>query len=474
MHYVSIIMNKITSLITATAIVLTVTAHAGNPTSGAITPQVLSQIQSTYKNTPTDIALHNAISNNDINKIAINTQAKNSFDTHFSHRVPTKGITDQKSSGRCWLFTGLNVLRAQAIKEHNLPELNLSQNFNFFYDQLEKANLFLQAIIDTRHLPIDDKTVDWLFTNPISDGGQYTGISEIITKYGVVPAEVMLETSSSNSTSRMRQLIALKLKEFGLKLRRDFNDNTSAEELNKAKIDMLSQIYRILALNLGVPPTEFTWTRRDAKGNPIDTRTYTPLSFYNEYFGNNLKDDYVMLMNDPTREYYKLYEIEYDRHNYDGKNWTYVNLPVEDIKRMAIASIKDSTAMYFSCDVGKFFDRDRGVLDTNLYDYESLFGTTFSMNKRDRILTHSSASSHAMTLIAVDLDSDDKPIKWMVENSWGPGPNNGHLIITDKWFDEYMFRLVVDKKYITPKIAEVLKQTPLTLPAWDPMFADEL
>ena len=180
-----------------------------------------------------------------------------------------------------------------------------------------------------------------------------------------------------------------------------------------------------------------------------------------------------MLMNDPSREFYKLYEIDFDRHAYDGKNWTYVNLPIEEIKQMAIASIKDSCMMYFSCDVGKFFDRQRGVLDVDYYDYGSLLGTTFGMDKKQRIQTFSSGSSHAMTLMAVDLDANGKPKKWMVENSWGPGANNGHLIMTDEWFDEYMFRLVVNKKYVTDKVKEILRQTPTRLPAWDPMFADE-
>ncbi len=201
--------------------------------------------------------------------------------------------------------------------------------------------------------------------------------------------------------------------------------------------------------------------------------TYTPLSFYDRFLGNNLSDDYVMLMNDPTRPYYNLYEIEYDRHAYDGRNWTYVNLTMEDIKEMAIASIKDSTAMYFSCDVGKFLDRERGVLDPDFYDYGSLLGTTFGMDKRQRVLTHASGSSHAMTLVAVDLDKEGKPVKWLVENSWGPGANGGHLIITDRWMDEYMFRLVVDKKYLTPKARAVMSKKAELLPPWDPMFAPE-
>ena len=237
---------------------------------------------------------------------------------------------------------------------------------------------------------------------------------------------------------------------------------------------MLGTVYRMLVLNLGVPPTEFDYVRTDAKGNPVETEHHTPMSFLEKYGDKQLLTDYVMLMNDPSREYYKCYEIDYDRHRYDGRNWTYVNLPVEDIKQMAVASLKDSTMMYFSCDVGKFLNSERGLLDVKNYDYESLMGTTFGMNKKQRIQTFSSGSSHAMTLMAVDLDKNGKPVKWMVENSWGADSGyKGHLIMTDDWFDEYMSRLVVETKYVPAKIMELFKQKPVRLPAWDPMFAEE-
>lgn len=458
--------------IAALALGLTLSAHA-QQAGGGITPGMLKQIQQAYEGTPADKALRNAICNNDISKLAINNDDKNNFDTYFSDKVNGKGITNQKSSGRCWLFTGLNVLRSDVIARHDMGEFYLSQNYSFFWDQLEKANLFLQGIIDTREKPLEDKMVEWLFKNPIGDGGQFTGISDNLMKYGVVPAEVMAETYSSEHTSRMSNLIGLKLKEYGLELRKDASTGAKPADLEKKKTEMLGTVYRMLVLTLGEPPTSFTWTRKDASGKPVETKTYTPQSFYQEYISKDLKNDYVMLMNDPSRAFYKLYEIDYDRHVYDGKNWTYVNLPIEDIKQMAIASIKDSTMMYFSCDVGKFFDRERGLLDVNYYDYGSLMGVNFGMDKKERIQTFSSGSSHAMTLMAVDLDANGTPKKWMVENSWGPGANAGHLIMTDAWFNEYMFRLVVDKKYITDKVKEVMKQKPVRLPAWDPMFAAE-
>lgn len=437
---------------------------------GGISDEALKKIKEGYKGTPEEIALRNAISRNDINKLAINLESQANIDTYFSHKVPSKGITDQESSGRCWLFTGMNVLRAEMIKKYNLGPFQFSQNYSFFWDQLEKSNLFLQGIIDTKSLPAEDRKVDWLFKHALGDGGQFTGVSDIITKYGLVPAEVMPETYSSNNTSRMSNLLNLKLKEFGLELREMKND---AKKLEARKVEMLSFIYRFLVLNLGEPPTEFEWTMYDAAGKPVSTKKYTPKSFYDEYVGKDLKGSYVLFMNDPTREFYKVYEIEYDRHQYDGANWVYVNLPIEEIKKMAIASIKDSTMMYFSCDVGKFYNREKGILDVNYYDYGSLMGTEFGMDKRERILTGSSGSSHAMTLMAVDLDENGNPKKWMVENSWGMTGYKGHLIMTDEWFDEYMFRVVVDKKYVPQNILELMKQKPTMLPPWDPMFAPE-
>lgn len=435
---------------------------------GGITQDMLNQIKSSYKHTPADKAIYNAMAETSIAVLAKNHENLANFDTNFTNKVVSHGITDQQQSGRCWLFTGLNVLRAQMMAKYGLDEMEFSQNYCFFYDQLEKANLFLQGIIDTREKPMDDKMVEWLFRNPISDGGQFTGISDVIGKYGVVPSSVMPETYSSENTSQIARLVGLKLREFGLQLRDEATKGVKVSALEAKKTEMLSTVYRMLALAFGEPVERFTWTMNG------ETKEYTPQSFYQEYLGNDLTNNYVMLMNDPSREYYKCYEIDFDRHVYDGKNWTYVNLPVEDIKAMAIESIKDSTMMYFSCDVAKFLDSKRGTLDLKNFDYESLMGTTFGMNKKQRVQTFASGSSHAMTLMAVDLDKDGKPKKWMVENSWGAEAGyKGHLIMTDEWFDEYMFRLVVEKKYVPEKVLNILKQKPIRLPAWDPMFAPE-
>jgi len=443
--------------------------------NGGLSNDQLQSLKSSYKATSSDKALRNAVVTNDINKLAKNYDNATVFDAHFSNQVPSKAITDQESSGRCWMFTGMNVLRSKAIRKYNLPsDFQFSQCYTFFWDQLEKSNLFLQAILDNRAKPMDDETVKWLFQNPLSDGGQFTGIANLVAKYGIMPKDAMPETYSSNHTSQISSLIKLKLREDALMLRDMANNKGTTEKmLQDKKMEMLQTVYRMLVIAFGEPPAEFTWTQRDAKGNVVSTETYTPKSFAAK-FANDDFTTYYMVMNDPTREYYKVYEIEYDRHVYDGNNWKYLNLPMDEIAKMAIASLKDSTMMYFSCDVGKFLDRDKGYMDVNNFDYGSLFNTTFGMDKKQRIQTYASLSSHAMTLCAVDLDKDGNPLKWMVENSWGSKyGHNGFLIMTNEWFNEYMFRLVVEKKYIPAATLKLFDQKPIMLPAWDPLFAPE-
>ena len=439
--------------------------------TGGISEAMLKEIRASYTEDAADRAARNAMAQTPIATLATNADNLAMIDTNFSHRVKTKGITDQQQSGRCWLFTGLNVLRAQMIEEYDLGELTFSHNYLFFYDQLEKCNLFLQAVIDTKHLKMEDRQVEWLFKNPLNDGGQFTGVSNLVMKYGVVPAEVMPENYQTNNTSQISNLIKLKLREYGLKLREQ-KDRRAPVAL---KTEMLKEIYQMLVRAYGVPPTEFEWTLRDKSGKVLSTKTYTPKSFYEEYFGElNLEKDFVMVMNDPTREYHKVYEIEYDRHVYDGDNWVYLNLPIDEVKALAIASIKDNTAMYFSCDVGKFLLSKKGTLDIANFDYESLFDVEFPMNKEQRVRTFASGSSHAMTLIAVDLDENGEAKKWMVENSWGAQSGwKGNLIMTNEWFEEYMFRVVVNKKYIPEDTLKLLEQKPTMLPSWDPMFAYE-
>ena len=442
----------------------------------AITPKVLSQLAS-QEQTAADVAIRNAMSQTSLSVLATDISTlKGVTRSEFSYQVNTKGITNQKQSGRCWLFTGLNVLRSQAINKHNLPKLELSQVYLFFFDQLEKSNLFLQGVIDTADKPFDDRFVDWLFSNPLSDGGTFTGVADLVEKYGVVPKEAMPETYSSNNTSQIASQMKWQLRDYGMQLRKLAAGGAQKKQLEAEKVKMLGNIYHILTLAYGVPPTEFRWEFKTASGNLVSDKTYTPKSFYKELWGDyNLNQQTVLVMNDPSREYGKVYRIEYDRHTYDGHDWLYLNLPMDQIKPIAIEMIKNNEAMYISCDVGKFLNRSLGTCDMQNFDYKALLGIDLTMDKRERILTHASGSSHAMTLIAVDVDAATKvPIRWMVENSWGKESGfNGNLIMTDEWFDEYMFRFVFDKKYVPEDILKLTNQEPIVLPSWDPMFSVE-
>ncbi len=439
--------------------------------SVTITEPMLNHFRESFKSDQGTEAVQNAVSANDIRKLALNRSNLGEGDTYFSNRVESAGITDQKSTGRCWLFTGLNVFRAKVIEDKNLSDFSFSQNYNFFYDQLEKANLYLEGIISTADKPLDDKRVEWLFKNAIGDGGQWTGVVDIIGKYGLVPAEVFPESHNSENTGWMSRLLRRKLRGDGMELRQMHANGKKESELRKRKEEMLSEVYRILAITLGEPPVQFQWRYKDKDGNLSELKTYTPKSFYEEFVGVNL-DDYVMFMNDPSREYGKLYEIDYDRHMMEGGNWKYINLDIEKIKEFAKQSILGNEAMYFSCDVGKQLNKNRGTLDVNNYDYNALFGVDFDMTKAERIQTYESGSTHGMALVAVDI-VDGEVNKWLLENSWGNTGFNGHLIMTDDWFDEYMFRLVIHKNYLDEETLKILEQEPIFLPPWDPMFTPD-
>lgn len=441
--------------------------------AGSLTSGELDKIKKSVADDEATHARINAITNNKIQDLALNRANVGTVDKYISHRVKTKGITDQKSSGRCWLYTGLNVIRPQVIERYDMEAFELSQTYPFFWDQLEKANLFLEGIIESADKPMDDKFVEWLLKNPIGDGGQWTGVVDIIEKYGLVPAEIMPDTKNAESTGWMSRLLRRKLRSQAMELREMKADGKGTKQLRTAKVEMLGDVYRILVLSLGEPPTEFQWRYKKSNGDLSEMKTYTPKSFAKDFVQVDL-NDYVMFMNDPSREYNKLYEIEYDRHMLEGGNWKYINLPTDDIKEFAKESILNNEAMYFSCDVGKQLNSDEGLLDVDNYDYNALYGVDFGMTKAERIQTNESGSTHGMGLVGIDLTDNGKVRKWLLENSWGPSSGyKGFLIMTDEWFDEYMFRLVVRKKYVSEEVLKILETEPAMLPPWDPMFAPE-
>lgn len=439
----------------------------------SITEKELQEIQSSFTKDASTKAIQNILTQDkDIRNNALNRDLQGKIDHYFKYRVDVKGITNQLNSGRCWMFTSMNVLRPGIMKKYNLNEFDFSHNYLYFWDIFEKSNLFLENIIATAKLPMDDRTVTEYFKSPVNDGGVWNLYYNAAEKYGVVPQEVMPETAHSNNTTQMINLINERLRQGGYELRGKAVAGEKTTGLRKAKTATLKEVYRMLALCLGEPPHHFTWRYKDKDGKIQELANYTPKQFYKEITPADYSPaNYIMIMNDPTREYYKTYEIQNYRNTYEGINWVYLNLPNEDIKAAALSSIKNNEAMYASCDVGKQFNHEKGILDPRMYDYESLFGVKMDMDKKARILTRQSGSSHAMTLVGCDTDQNDKPVKWEFENSWGAdNGHKGYLTFTDQWFDEYMFRLVIHKKYLNSKATEALQGKPVQLPVWDYMY----
>ena len=435
--------------------------------------KIIAQLHASFKKSKSNIALQNAISNNKINALAYNRNIAKKEDHLFSIEIKTGSITNQKNSGRCWMFTSLNVFRPVVMKKLNISDFEFSENYLYFWDILEKSNMFLERIIASANKDIYDREVSKLLSSPVDDGGAWNTFTNLVKKYGLVPKEVMPETKQSISTSKMISLINDKLRQSALNIRSLIRNKKSKEQINNSKIETLKDIYRILALSLGEPPSKFQWRYKDKNGKISDYKTYTPLSFWKQMINANL-NDYVMFIDDPTRPYYKLYRKENDKNVYEGEDWTYINIPAKDIKPFAIASLKAGDIMYFSCDVGKELSKENGTLDLKNYNYNDLFGVDFSMTRSERMLSHQSGSTHGMALCGVDLDKNGLPTKWKLENSWGVDyGNHGYLTMTDDWFTQYFFRMVINKKYLNQKLFNILKQKPKIVPYYNPAFSDD-
>ena len=416
----------------------------------------------------------NAAMRGEIEDLAMDWESFRKIDHTFSDIVSGEmPVTNQKSSGRCWGFAGLNLFRIYLGRKYNLKEFEFSQSYFMFWDKFEKSNYFLENIIMTLNEPRDGRLMMHLVSNPIQDGGQWHMFVNLINKYGVVPQTEMPETFQSSKSMRMNRMITRKLRQFAKTLRNANTKGATPEELRSIKTEMLGVVYRLLTIHLGSPPEIFEWQVRDRKNKFYRFEGLTPKRFFLDHVGLDLKD-YVCLINCPMSDktYNEVYTVEYLGNVVGGEDIRYLNLPSKRLKETAIASIKGDNPVWFGCDVGKHFHRKLGVMDIDLFDFNLFYGTNFPMTKADRLEYGDSQMTHAMLFTGVDLNSRIKPRKWRVENSWGnKRSDKGYDIMTDKWFDEYNYEVVVHKKYLTEEELGIYRKEPVRLPPWDPMGA---
>ncbi len=435
--------------------------------TGALDTQTLQELKNSIKLDESTRALMNAITNNDINKLVLNRQLVNQHNDVFNLKLDVKGITNQKRSGRCWMFAGLNIMRPTARKKFNLNTFEFSEAYLFFWDKLEKANFLLESIIETRKRDIDDREIQALLSNPVPDGGWWNYVVALIEKYGVVPKEIMPETANTSNTRMMNKILNSLVRQYAAELRRLADQGKKESQLRARKKEMLKDVYRLLILHFGTPPERFTWRYEDKDKNIIE-KSYTPLEFYHDAVGFDLTE-YITLFDYPVHPYATHYQINFCRNMADVPDMDFLNVGIDRLKECALNALKDGEPVWFAADVGWQMERDHGIMEDGIYDYNTLYRLKGEMSKAERILYRASTPNHAMVFVAADT-VNGKPVKWRVENSWGKDKGDGgYWTMYDNWFDKYVYTVIVNKKYLTPEELELLKTKPKKLPAWDPM-----
>ncbi len=496
---------------------------AGADPSG-LDEAVIERIRSDFRMDSHTRAMYNAISNTDIRTLAVNRDLLREHDEFFSSKVEVKGISNQRSSGRCWLFAALNSIRQHVIKENKLKNFDFSHIYLTFWDKMEKANTFYERMIEFRDRDMMDRELVFLLKKPLPDGGYWENAKDLIQKYGLVPKEVMPETHSSNNTAMMNHIIERKMRVDAVKLRKMAGQQKSVRQMRRVKEEMLGEVYRLLVMNLGVPPVEFDWRYEPKeKGDDEDSedgdegdddgdeqsddeedddyddgedadddegddddgdvededegyedksvmiKGYTPKRFYDEFVGVDL-DEYVNILNDTTHPVGRRYQIVLTRNLYDGRDLDYANVDIETIKAAATKSLADGRPLWFACDVSVDQYSDKGIMAENMYDYGSIFDVDLEMFRAELALFRENVPNHGMNLVGVDIQ-DGRAVKWLVENSWGSDKgSSGMWVMYDDWFDMNVYGIVVRKEYLPEEIVEIFEQTPTKLPVWDPMW----
>jgi bleomycin hydrolase len=452
---------------------------------GAIDAGLLDSLRAGYRMSPADLACQNALGNHSAKALSFNRGIARGDDGHFSHRVRSKGITNQRKSGRCWMFAGLNTLRPQVIRDHSMESFEFSVVYLQFWDKLEKSNLYLESIIELRDADYLDR--DWEAVNraAMQDGGWWNFLVGLVEKYGVMPQSAMPETHSSSNTDALNEVLERLLRSRAIRLLERHADGASVEQLRAAKNEALAEVYRLLVLNFGEPPTEFEWryplnAKQAADHDPdADLRTpqnqrlspperHTPKSFYQKFVGRPLSE-FVCLYNDPLNEMDRHYSFDRALNIVGRECMNFVNIDTAAMKDIAKTSILANEPLWFAVNMGFDQSTEHGLMKHRLYDYETLFGIDLAITKANRTRLHAGASGHAMALMGVDLDAAEKPRKWLVENSWGDNKGDkGIWTLHDDWFDEHVYTIIVHRRHVPARILKRFEDVPVVLPAWYP------
>jgi bleomycin hydrolase len=437
---------------------------------GTLSPADLEQLRKDFSASPIYRLAQNAVTRVTVDDVAINREIVSSIDHSLSTTLDDWKVTNQEKSGRCWLFAGLNLLRVGVMRETGLKDFEFSQNYAMFWDKLERANYFLEAMIETAQRDLDDRTVAFLLDTVAGDGGQWNMFAALVAKHGLVPKGYMPETQSSSNTARMNSILRYQLRQGARAVRGAMADGAEAARAVKASV--LEVVYRILCIHLGTPPERFDWQWTDKDRKFHRDGVLSPQEFAARYVELPVSD-YVCLVNDPrpSSPIGRTFTVEYLGNVVGGPPVTYLNVDIQVIKDIAAATIEGGEPVWFGCDVGKMMSSDYAFWDAELYDLPSVYNAAFGLDKAARLAYHETAMTHAMLFTGVDV-LDGATRRWRVENSWGADRGkDGFYTMNDSWFGEYVFEIAARKSSLPADLQRALEAEPIVLPAWDPMGA---
>jgi bleomycin hydrolase len=438
--------------------------------STALSADQVQQLQKDFEADPHHRVMQNAVTQTRVSDIALDRAVVTSIDHTMSNLLDDWKVTNQKKSGRCWLFAGLNLLRSETAKTLDVKDFEYSQNYLLFWDKLEKANYLFEALIETADRDVDDRTIAHLLSDPTGDGGQWNMFIALVQKHGLVPKSAMPETQSSSETHPMNGILQTLLRQGARDLRAIADQGPDA--MRARKDELLTGIHRVLSIHLGSPPEKFLWQWKDKEGGFHRDGWMTPREFADKYVELPLQD-YVCIVHDPRKSSPTgtVFTVEYLGNVVGAPRVTYLNVEMDLLKQLTMETIVDGEPVWFGCDTGKMSNGDLGIWDAALYDYASVYGTAFDLDKADRLLHGEAMMTHAMLFTGVDV-VDGKPRKWRVENSWGDEKaDSGFFTMNDSWFAEHVFEIAVRRNRLPQELRDALDAEPIVLPAWDPMGA---